>query len=276
MDTQERHSQVICLDPIIVHQMGKVGSSTVMYSLSKAFDALEVRVSVYHTHALNNFELGRQLAVEEQSVRNPESRLAALEEGERIRKQIDENPAQHWNIISLVRDPVARNVGTFFQNIQEYVPDWRERYQNGRLSIQELQAVFLRVAPAYDRLDQWFDPQMKLIPAFGIDVYASPFPRDIGYKIYPGAAQASLLLIRLENLNECAERAMQEFLGLESFTLQNTNIGDEKDYADLYHAFKKVPLPVEYVGRIYKTQFACHFYSEAELDTFTKLWTKSI
>jgi hypothetical protein len=35
-----------------------------------------------------------------------------------------------------------------------------------------------------------------------------------------------------------------------------------------------MPLPVEYVERIYKTQFAQHFYSDTELKEFTKRWTK--
>jgi hypothetical protein len=114
---------------------------------------------------------------------------------------------------------------------------------------------------------------MKAVPAFGIDVYENSFPREIGYRIYPGPLQASLLLIRLENLNGCAERAMHEFLGLENFALHNTNVGTEKDYADLYRAFRGQPLPVEYVQRIYNTQFARHFYTDAELLVLAKRWT---
>jgi len=270
-----KNMDAIRRDPIIVHQMGKVGSQTVLVSLSKAFEALGLKVPVYHAHALNGFDLGRQYAIREQGQRNPSSRLAALEYGERLRKQIDDNPAQHWNIVSLVRDPIARNIATFFHNLVEYIPDWHERYDDGTLSTQEVQALFLRVASAYDVLDDWFDVQMKSIPAFGIDVYATPFPSDVGYKIYLGAAQANLLLIRLENLKECAKSAIQEFLGLEDFTLLNTNLADEKDYAVLYRAFKEMPLPMEYVERIYNTQFARHFYSDVELDAFAKRWTKN-
>jgi hypothetical protein len=267
--------ETIHRDPIIVHQMGKVGSKTVELSLLKAFEMLGVEVTIYHTHALNEFEMGRQLAAQEQNQRNPESRLAALKHGERIRKQIDENLAQHWNIITLVRDPIARNIAVFFHNLTEYITDWHERYTIGALDVHEVQEVFLEVASAYDRLDSWFDIQMKAIPAFGIDVYATPFPREIGYKIYPGSAQARLLLIRLEDLTECAERAMQEFLGIENFTLYNTNVADVKNYADLYRAFKDLPLPSGYVEKIYKTRLARHFYNEAELDMFKRKWTKS-
>ena len=265
----------ICRDPIIVHQMGKVGSKTVEVSLSKTFETLGLVIPIYHTHALNEFEIGRQLAAQEKKQRNPESRLTALAHGERIRKLIDENPAQHWNVITLVRDPIARNIAAFFHNLTEYIPDWHERYSIDALDAHEVQEVFLEVAPAYDRAALWFDIQMSAIPAFGIDVYATPFPHDIGYKIYPGSARASLLLIRLENLTECATKAMQEFLGLENFTLYNTNVADVKNYADLYRKFKDLPLPSGYVEKIYQTQLTRHFYSEVELDMFKRKWTKN-
>lgn len=275
-NTVSPNIEAIRRDPIIVHQMGKVGSKTIELSLLKTFETLGIEVPVYHTHALNEFEIGRNLAAREQNQRNPESRLAALAHGERVRMLIDENPDQHWNVITLVRDPIARNIAAFFHNLREYIPDWRERYTVGALNAHEVQEVFLEVASAYDRLALWFDIQIKAIPAFGIDVYATPFPRELGYKIYPGSAQANLLLIRLENLTECAAKAMQEFLGIENFTLYNTNVADVKVYADLYHAFTKLPFPSGYVEKIYKTQLARHFYNEVELDMFKRKWTKNV
>jgi hypothetical protein len=167
-------------------------------------------------------------------------------------------------------------VATFFQNLEEYLPDWHERYFSGKLNICEIQEKFLEVSSAYDRLDSWFDVQIKAIPAFGIDVYATSFPFETGYEIYPSSAQASLLLIRLENLAMCAQHAMYEFLGIENFILQNTNEGREKDYAELYHAFKGLPLPAEHVKKLYNTKFAQHFYSATELDIFTTKWTKDV
>lgn len=262
-------------DPIIVHQMGKVGSRTVRLSLRKTYDALGIPVPIYHTHALMGFEEARKIILQEESQQDPASSLAALEYGEGVRKLINENPSQHWNIVSLVRDPIARNISSFFHNLQEFIPNWQMRYADDTLSVDEVRALFLRNSLQFDKMDYWFEGQMKGIPAFGIDVYATPFPHDIGYKIYRGTSQASLLLIRLENLEDCAESAMQEFLGLENFVIQKTNTADEKDFATLYRAFKKLTLPVEYVERVYQTELARHFYSEMELAAFTKKWTKT-
>ena len=94
----------------------------------------------------------------------------------------------------------------------------------------------------------WFET--KLEPIFGIDVYASPFPHQLGYKIYRNPPRANLLLIRLENLNQIGSEAVRKFLGLPNFKLINTNIGVQKPYADVYRAVLKAPIPVFYVEKI--------------------------
>src|SRR5215211_4864638 len=111
---KERDVPFMHPDPIIVHQMGKVGSKTVELSLRKAYEALGIEVPIYHTHILNGFELVRQYVLQEQHLQNSADQLATLHHGESVRKLIDKNPAQHWNIISLVRDPIARNISAFF------------------------------------------------------------------------------------------------------------------------------------------------------------------
>jgi methyltransferase family protein/putative capsular polysaccharide synthesis protein len=257
--------------PILVYTMGKVGTTTVAQSLLDAYKTIGAQVPFRHAHFLNEFDSVVQKALHE--IPNPVQSLEEIARNKKVRDEIDQNPEQHWNIVSLVRDPVARNVATLFQGLSEFVPDWRQRYADGTLSVRELQNLLIGTSIINEIPDQWFDTQVKQIPSFGIDVYAEPFPKEIGYKIYLGASRARLLLIRLENLNECAERAMHEFLGLENFTLHNRNIGEEKEYADLYRAFKNQPLPVEYVQRIYNTRVARHFYAEAELLVFAKHWT---
>ena len=264
-------------DPIIVHEMGKVGAENMQEALQKAYKALNISVPVYHTFILNGFGALRHNILQEEILRNPTSRLTALEYNENVRKLIDQNPAQHWNIISFVRDPIARNIGMFFQYLTEYMPDWHKRYVNDRLDLQELQSLFLRLYSNHNNIDYWFETQLKSISALNIDVYETPFPHEIGYKIYPGVSQASLLLICFENLSTCVEQAIHEFLGLENFNLGDLHPEaqiDGKDYTDLYHAFEKLPLPIEYVEKVYATQYARHFYTDIELSLFIKHWTK--
>jgi lipopolysaccharide biosynthesis protein len=262
-------SRKVNLESIIVYQVGKVGSRTILKSLQKAYQSLHLNVPVHHVHVLENLdELEKNL---KKNFVNPVDNLAYIKKSKELRKQIEKNPDKHWKIISLVREPIARNIGSFFQNIALYMPDWKEQYDNGTLSMDELQEVFLNNESIHIAADWWFDKQLK--PLFGIDVFESDFPAEVGYKIYESpASNASLLLIRLEDLNLCAERAMYEFLGLKDFVLYNTNISDEKDYAKLYQAFKQKPLPLEYIEKMYKTRSVSHFYRRDELDAFASRW----
>ncbi len=255
-------------DPIIVYQVGKVGSRTILLSLQKAYKSLHLDVPVHHVHVLENLdEMERNLR---KNFANPVDNLAYIKKSKELRQKIDSDLNKRWKIISLVREPVARNIGSFFQNLTEYIPDWKERYQNGKLSLDDLQDYFLKDQSIHIAADWWFDKQLK--PLFGIDVFESDFPIEVGYKIYKSPPRASLLLMRLEDLNECAEHAMFEFLGLEDFELHNSNVGDEKDYAELYQAFKEKPLPAEYLEKMYSTRSARHFYSADELRKFAARW----
>ena len=257
-------------DPIIVYQVGKVGSRTVLSSLQKAYQNLHLDVPIHHVHVLENLdELEQNIR---KSFANPVDNLAYIRKSKELRKKIDSNPKQNWKLISLVREPVARNVGSFFQNLSEYIPDWKERYNSGNLSLDELQECFLNNQSIHIAADWWFDKQLK--PLFGIDVFESVFPTNVGYKIYRASPRASLLLIRLEDLNACVGHAMFEFLRLDDFKLYNSNISDEKDYAELYQAFKEKPLPDEYLERMYSTRSARHFYSPDEREQFAKRWRK--
>ena len=251
--------------------MGKVGSKSIELSLQESYKSAGIEIPIFHVHVLNDFDKWRQQAMEERV--DPKPTFQAMEIGENIRAKIEENSSQHWNIVSLVRDPMARNIAAFFQNISDFIPDWHERYLQGQPIIDELQRLLMTVPSLSEQPNDWFDRQVKQIPAFSIDVFDEPFPHEKGYKIYSGKKQASLLVMRLENLNDCAHEAIKEFLGLENFILKNTNMGEEKDYAELYRTFKQTPLPLEYVRKIYDTKFACHFYNEFELKTFIKRWT---
>ncbi len=265
------HARRPSSDPVIIYQVGKVGSRSILLSLQKTYQNLHMDVPVHHVHVLANLdELENNMR---KNFANPVDNLAYIRKSKELRRQIDNDQKKNWKIISLVRDPVARNIGSFFQNLYEYIPDWQEQFKNGSLNLDLLQDYFLNNDSIHIAADWWFEQQLK--PVFGIDVFESDFPKEVGYKIYTTNPRANLLLIRLENLNDCVQQAMEDFLGIEDFKLYNTNVGDEKDYAELYRAFKEKPLPREYVEKMYSTTSAKHFYSQEELDRFAKRWLKN-
>ncbi|MDY6876451.1 MAG: putative capsular polysaccharide synthesis family protein [Chloroflexota bacterium] len=186
-----------------------------------------------------------------------------------------------WKIITLTREPVGRNIATFFENLRVELSGDRYIIQSdyygfeGIFTIGDMdklvQLFFERLY--HDRPLVYFDEELKTV--FGIDVFASEFPVTKGYKIYQGE-QADALLIRLESLNDCARDAFEEFLHIKDFTLINENIGSEKVYAPLYKEMKDaIILPEAYLDRMYTSKYARHFYSEEEIARFRAKWHTS-
>lgn len=97
---------------VIVHQMGKVGSSSVYDSLKHA----PLKVPVYHTHLLNRQRLDRQL----RSLTGNRAGASHLRTSQRLLE--DGFDGSRWKIISLTRDPISRNISAFFQNVENFAP----------------------------------------------------------------------------------------------------------------------------------------------------------
>lgn len=252
--------------PFIIYQMSKVGSSTIVRSLG----ALDLDVPLYHIHFLNDFDSIERSTRTSQA--NPRAGLEVIAQGRALRGEIEKHPTRQWNIVCLVRLPIARDVSSFFQGIDAYLPNAQTRFQNGTLTLPEIETIFLE--NHFHHTDEyWFDTQVK--PVFGIDVYATPFPQERGYTIYRGR-NARLLLIRLEDLNRVAKVAFREAFHLPHLQLARANVGAEKDYQEIYHAFReRAQLPQTYLDAMITSRYARHFYSAAELERDRAAWTRA-
>ena len=139
-----------------------------------------------------------------------------------------------WKVVTLIRDPIARNVSTLFEVANlfyGYETDFSSKSFD--IMFSDFRNLFSRsyqnekYGQRHDTPLTWLDDEIKEI--FDIDVYATEFPKHRGYTIYHGA-NIDLLIIRLEDLNKCVQNAFQEFLGIEDFILINKNISNKKDY----------------------------------------------
>ncbi len=84
----------------------------------------------------------------------------------------------------------------------------------------------------------------------------------------------NLLILRLESLDDVVGTAIQAFLGLENFKLTRANQASEKEYQDIYMAFKQeLVLPDSYIDEMYTSKFAQHFYTPDEIATFRQRCT---
>jgi len=259
-------------DPIFIYQMGRVGSNAIKVSLEQTYHTLDIKPTILNGHFLNKFDLLEERV--QTDLQNTANFMHDLVGVKRIfHDAMERIPVnQKIKIISLVRDPVARNVSTFFFALDEFIPGWKQKIEKGTLTIDDIHQLFVSKRTFVLTAFYWFEEQME--PVFDIDVYASPFPRESGYKIY-SSPKADLLLLRLESLKYCAEKAFHEFLGIKNFNLLKVNVGEDRKAGELYRLYKAQPLPREYVDWSYSFKLAQHFYTPFEIETFISKWVSS-
>ncbi len=254
--------------PILIYQMGKVGSSSVYNSVKNAGSS----GGVYQIHFLNkeNLEQISKTYFDQSTTLTPKHIFFSRV----LQKKIASHPEAAWKIITIVRDPIGRVISDFFEN-----PGIHARNLvgiDGRIDIDGakayLQKRFADFRESEDYVCNWFDREMK--PTFGIDVFAYDFPHSDGYQIITENT-ISLLILRMEDLSRTFETAIMQFLHLpKAVSLSKANVGDTKEYATQYKGIQKtILLPENVCRRIYDTKYAKHFYDQTTREQFTEKWS---
>ena len=229
---------------ILVYQMGKVGSISIQKALKqKGIHAL-------HAHWMQG--RGEYPTTKKHLV-----------------KEIKRGARDDWKVISLVREPVARNVSAFFQSIEKYYPAYKEyKYKEAVLE------CFLQ---EYDHQwpEEWFDAEIMDI--FDFDPFSEKFDRRQGYKIYK-VKYGEILIIRLEDANRVVPEAMEEFLGIEDIEMVTSNGFIQRHngtrVGKIYQEFMEtVEFSEDFLDEMYDMRHAKHFYSKREIKNFKEMWS---
>ncbi len=242
LDIWERlmfHKSLIKVTPVFIYQMAKVGSTSIYRSLSEQYPG-----AVLHAHMF--------------SAVHHDWRIRSLYRWVFL-------PNRPLNIISPIREPIGRNVSGFFEDFEKYtgVP-----YEKSKFTIDELKNIFLANYKHNWPLE-WFDTH--ILKDFGIDVYATPF-LECGFATY-SQKNNRLLVMRSELADQDKARVIKQFLGMFSFQLFNSNVGENKEYAKMYREFRnKVKLPKDYLAKMCGSKYFNHFYSQETIDQARRKW----
>lgn len=233
---------------VLVYTMGKVGSTAITHALEARPD-----LAVFHVHHLGDrADRGH----------GHRQALSALLWRELV------TPGVPAAVITLTREPVARNVSAYFQNLRREVggaAPWTRPPA-------ELAAHFLARFP-HTRALTWFDDEPRR--ALGVDVYAQPFDPALGHARLDHARYPTLVLrCELADADKAAQVA--GFLGLAALTLPRANVAADKAYARAYEAFRAaLRLPAPLMDELLESRYARCFYSAAERAAAKARWSGS-
>ena len=244
-------------EPVIIYQMGKVGSA----GLAASIEACGHPFS-FHIHRLNPANMDRVERMFAARGLPPVSYIPT----ERMLYRHVVRPRRRARFITLVRDPIARNLSAFFENFELMTG---VQYADSQFSPEEIIRIY-RDRGDHDLPLTWFDDEMKA--ALGIDVFSHPFPADLGYaRIQQGNFE--LLVLQLETEDRLKEQVIADFLGLPDFKLLRTNVGAKKDYARDYREFtQRITFEPEYLDGMYSSRYVRHFYTAQQIEGFRKRW----
>ena len=250
--------------PILLYQMGKVGSSSIYRTLQQS----GIKNPIYQVHYLSD-DLTAQKIKHSKVGKFPYH----LELGSALQKKIPKKRIK-VKIISLVREPVSREISNFFQNhwfVSSDIYDERGIIDSKKAA--EYLDKVLSAPHTFDDMFNWFDRELKSV--FNIDIFTHNFNPEDGYLII-NDENADVLIIRLEDLSEKGFKIISEFLEL-PFKLSpvTANIRLQSEHSESYKKVKKtIKLDPAVCEKIYESRFVRYFYSRNEISEFIQQWTK--
>ena len=172
--------------------------------------------------------------------------------------------APKLDVIASVREPIGLGLSSIFQNHALLFPGLASA------TPESCRTELLRPKALKD-IQNWFDIEIKAM--LGIDVYATPFPKQSGYAIYESHF-VRLLVYRYEALEQLP-RILAEFFDCEVPRVINRNIGRTKAYGSAYEEVKKeLRLPIDFVMKQCNSKMMCHFYSDSERRKLIERWAE--
>ena len=231
-------------NPILIYQMGKVGSQSIKFSIE------EKNYKTEHLHWIGSVE--------------PKAEFPTP--NEKIFKSLKKKDG-NYSVVVLVRNPMERNLSAFFQRIRRWTSK-RPEY----MSAKEVQIDFINRYDI-DYPDKWFEEE--LLGVLGLDVYKNPFPHKQGYKIY-NANGNKILILRLEDAEEKIEEAMSSFLGIRGVKMSRLGVYEKRnvgnDFIDKYKKIKSMRFPLHFIEKNYNLNFSKYFYTKKEIEGFKGDW----
>lgn len=255
----------------VLYQMGKVGSTSVHDALLGA----KLDTPVYKVHFLSDQGIAHGEKFHQETLKNPWEETPHIQTTRLVREAMAADPDLELDVVTLVREPVRREVSEFFQYVEALHPELLDK--DGSLKTERaarvLQARFMFFDESSNYTCRWFDMEIKEL--FGLDVFAFPFDHDRGYTLIE-QGNVRLLILRLEDLDRTLNPGLRELVGARYHDWEGrANVGARKERGEQYRELVENFRLRRSVGeKVYGTTYARHFYTPAEREDLLEQWTR--
>ncbi|ACV06880.1 hypothetical protein I6I18_07120 [Kytococcus sedentarius] len=249
---------------ILVHTPGKVGSKAMVAALSGQVGPKD---TIFHTHRMNpRYMAGIDEEMEGLAPRRTVYTTKAL--GPKVLEELDKPVV----MLSVVRDPMAKNLSDFFQNTERYTSDHRPLTDFSLSRAEELAEVFVSDFD-HEVTVGWVDREVN--DFMGVDVYAGEFDREQGYQV-AGEGNRRVAIARHDMLDRAFPGMTRDLLGQPIAMGGRVNDSSNKGYGALYARVRElVTLPEQRLREIYDSPFARHFFTEEEREAAVEQWSST-
>jgi len=226
---------------IAVYTLGKSGSSSIVNRLQRKFSMFKV----YQLHFIDG-----------DYIRKNHSNDFATRNIDRANKFLKKHAQDKIKYISLVREPVSREISSFYQNRQLF---FKNVLPNDFDAINKLIEN-----NGYDLALNWFDYELK--KHLNFDVYSKPFDKSKGFSIYKIDSNTELMILRTDFINKIGVAALNEFLETDIEEIKSVNVGNDKSNSIFQKQMKaKFKLSKENLNKIQNSKFMNHFFEAEEI-----------
>ncbi|MEQ8841674.1 MAG: putative capsular polysaccharide synthesis family protein [Acidimicrobiales bacterium] len=257
--------------PLVVYSLPKVGSTTLLHTARAGGRA------ALPAHRLS--PRGRAAEATQREIHPPTLRstkvwragYGGLWRSEYLaRRFASTSPTDpKWEIVTGVRDPVARSISAFF-HAGERSDNVDPTLAPDEVDLDELRARWVATYWRGASFD-WFSQELE--STTGIDVFATPFPHAAGHETYANE-RFRVLLVRNEDIDRVGAEALARFLATPHRTPPASNRSDDKQYGGIYRRFlDTLTVPDEILDHAYESRLAAHFYTPQERSAFRQKWT---
>ena len=257
-------------NPIVIYQMGKVGSMTVYETLKK-----NVRNSVFHVHFLTPHEIERvkdkylKAGIVYEPPHMKDSRL--------LSSQVKYLKSINWHIITLVRDPISAKMSHLFHNPKvhhQYLFDEEGNLDQSR-ALEVTYRKLMDFDPTSDFVCNWIN--REFCSYLGVDLYQYPFDKERGFQLLE-VGNYKIMILQTESIDKGLIRAFKEMQIIsDNVQIVKSNENEDKEFSEVYKAVRdNIKIPDIKINEIYNSKYVRHFYSDAFISSKIDQWTKRL